>query len=84
MEALSIVVITGQYPEDETIVLKCVTVSGPQRRVGEGMEIAECRSFALARSRALKALARVTGRRFYMALIGVSQCRLSCPKGLKG
>ncbi|KAF8803098.1 hypothetical protein BYT27DRAFT_6743414 [Phlegmacium glaucopus] len=56
-EALSIAVMTGQYPQDETKVLKCVTVRGHQR-ASEGMETLEYRWLALQRFLAFKALAK--------------------------
>jgi len=56
--ALSIAVMTGQYPETPTEVVKCVTSLGPNRRFNEGMETPEFRRVALQRFVAFKSLAK--------------------------
>lgn len=57
-KALSNAVATGQYPEAETTVVKCVTSLGHNRRISEGMETPEYRRVAFERFLAFKALAK--------------------------
>ena len=57
-EELSDAVITGQWPEVGTQVVKCVTVAGHNRRLSEGMETPEYRKVAFQRMIAFKALAK--------------------------
>jgi hypothetical protein len=59
-KALSNGVATGQYPEAQTTVEKCMTSLGHNRdrRVNEGMETPEYRRVAFERFLAFKALAR--------------------------
>jgi hypothetical protein len=47
-KALSNGVATGQYPEAQTTVVKCVTSLGHNRRVNEGMEMPEYRRLLLS------------------------------------
>jgi len=55
---LSDAVMTGQYPPTQTLVLKCVTVTGHQRRISDGMADIEFRRLALKRFVAFKNVAR--------------------------
>ncbi|KAH9970040.1 hypothetical protein BGW80DRAFT_1461651 [Lactifluus volemus] len=57
-QALSIAVVTGQYPQTPTNVVKCVTSLGPNHSIGEGMETLEYRRVALQRFIAFKSLAK--------------------------
>jgi len=57
-QALSVAVVTGQYPEAPTEVVKCVTFLGPNRRSSEGMETPEYRQVAFQRLIAFKDLAK--------------------------
>jgi hypothetical protein len=57
-QALSIAVVTGQYPETLTKVVKCVTVGGYNRRSSEGMETPAYRRVAFQRFVAFKDLAK--------------------------
>jgi hypothetical protein len=57
-QALSVAVVTGQYPEAPTEVVKCVTFSGHNRRSSEGMETPEYRRVAFQRFVAFKDLAK--------------------------
>jgi hypothetical protein len=57
-QALSIAVVTGQYPEAPTEVVKCVTFLGHNRRSSEGMETPEYRRVAFQRFVAFKDLAK--------------------------
>ncbi|KAH9969296.1 hypothetical protein BGW80DRAFT_1438181 [Lactifluus volemus] len=56
--ALSTAVVTGQYPETPTKVVKCDTFWGPNRPSGEGMEMPEYRRVAFQRFIAFKSLAK--------------------------
>ncbi|KAH9059429.1 hypothetical protein EDB83DRAFT_932284 [Lactarius deliciosus] len=57
-QALSVAVVTGQYPKDPTEVVKCVTFLGHNRRSSEGMETPEYRRVAFQRFVAFKVLAK--------------------------
>jgi hypothetical protein len=57
-QALSIAVVTGQYPETPTKVVRCVTSLGPRRSSGEGMKTLEYRRVAFQRFIAFKSLAK--------------------------
>ncbi|KAH9026747.1 hypothetical protein EDB85DRAFT_161849 [Lactarius pseudohatsudake] len=57
-QALSVAVVTGQYPKGPTEVLKCVTFLGHNRRSSEGMETPEYRRLAFQWFDAFKILAR--------------------------
>jgi hypothetical protein len=56
--ALSTAVVTGQYPETPTNVVKFVTFLGHNRRSSEGMETPEYRRVAFQRFIAFKGLAK--------------------------
>jgi hypothetical protein len=56
--ALSVAVVTGQYPKAPTEVVKCVTFLGHNRRSSEGMETPEYRRVAFQRFIAFKDLAK--------------------------
>jgi hypothetical protein len=60
---LSDAVTTGQWPEVETKVLKCVTVAG-HRRLSEGMEVPEYRRVAFQRMIAFRAIAKSHWEKF--------------------
>ena len=55
---LSDVVTTGQWPEVETTVLKCVTVAGRHRQLSEGMEVPEYRRVVFQCMIAFRAIAK--------------------------
>ncbi|KAH9003456.1 hypothetical protein EDB86DRAFT_3062906 [Lactarius hatsudake] len=57
-QALSVAVVTGQYPKGPTEALKCVTFLGHNRRSNEGMETPEYRRLAFQWFVAFKILAR--------------------------
>lgn len=61
---LSGAVTTGQWPEVETKVLKCVTVAGRHRRLSEGMEVPEYRRVAFQRMIACRAIAKSHWEKF--------------------
>ena len=61
---LSDAVTTGQWPEVETEVLKCVTVAGRHRRLSEGMEVPEYRKVAFRRMIAFRAIAKSHWEKF--------------------
>ena len=61
---LSDAVITGQWPDVETEVLKCVTVAGHSCRLSEGMEMPEYRRVAFQCIMAFKALAKSHWEKF--------------------
>jgi hypothetical protein len=65
-QELSDAVITGQWPKVETKVLKCVTVSGHNRGLSEGMETPEYRRVAFQRMIAFKALAKSQWEKFFV------------------
>jgi len=56
--ALSTAVMTGQYPETPTEVVKCVTLLGPNRPFNEGMETPEYRRVAFQCFVTFKSLAK--------------------------
>jgi hypothetical protein len=56
--ALSTAVATGQYPEAQTKVVKCVTTLGPDHPLTEGMEEPEYRRVAFQHFMAFKSLAK--------------------------
>jgi len=62
--ALSVAVVTGQYTEAPTEVVKCVTFLGNERRSSEGMETPEFRRVAFQRFVAFKDLAKVHWQTF--------------------
>ncbi|KAI9512839.1 hypothetical protein F5148DRAFT_973014, partial [Russula earlei] len=55
---LSDAVVTGQWPEVETKVLRCVTVAGCRRRLNEGMDVPEYRRVAYQRMIAFRVIAK--------------------------
>ncbi|KAG0706909.1 hypothetical protein DFH29DRAFT_797497, partial [Suillus ampliporus] len=57
-QALSVAVVTGQYPEVPTKVMKCVTFLWYNHRSSEGMETPEYRRVAFQRFVAFKDLAK--------------------------
>jgi len=57
-QELNNAVITGQWPEVETKVLKCVTVAGHHHQLSEGMEVPEYRKVAFQRMIAFRAIAK--------------------------
>jgi len=57
-QALSAAVVTGQYPQAPTEVVKCFTFLGHDRRSSEGMETPEYRRVAFQRFLAFKDLAK--------------------------
>ena len=63
-KTLSVAVMTGQYCEIQTKVLKCVTVLGHHRPSSEGMESPEYRRVAFQRFVAFKDLAKEHWQRF--------------------
>jgi hypothetical protein len=63
-QELSDAVITGQWPDVETKVVKCVTLAGHNRTLSEGMETPEYRKVAFQRMIAFKALAKSQWERF--------------------
>ena len=63
-QALSDAVVTGQYPETPTTVVKCVTYLGHNRRISEGMETPEYRQLAFQCFVAFKGLAKEYWEKF--------------------
>ena len=59
-------VITGQWPEVETNVLRCITVAGCNRWATEGMEALEYRRVALQRVIAFRAIAKSHREKFFV------------------
>ncbi|KAG1751461.1 uncharacterized protein EDB91DRAFT_1298392 [Suillus paluster] len=57
-QALSVAVVTGQYPEVPTKVVKCVTFLGHNHRSSEGMETPKYRRLAFQRFVAFRDLAK--------------------------
>jgi hypothetical protein len=57
-QALSNAVVTSQYPENPTTVVKCVTFLGPNHQYSEGMETPEYRRVAFQHFVAFKSLAK--------------------------
>ena len=57
-QELSDAVTTGQWPEVETMVLKCVTVAGRHHRLSEGMEVPEYRRVVFQHMIAFRAIAK--------------------------
>jgi hypothetical protein len=63
-QALSVAVVTGQYPEAPTKVVKCATFLEHNRRSSEGMETPEYRRVAFQRFVAFRGLAKEHWRTF--------------------